>query len=327
MNRFSTGTSNHPAVTIEEITDPTTAGARIELLKQDAVQLQSLPLRVRRVTVRLGAAAVVYQSSNLRVRAHTSLSEGLLAYVTFGPQTRGTVNGLPIRPGLMLGGEPPTEARFVTSADWESVTFLIPPQNIRSHLEDRQREAEFRSPQGVEVLQVDPESGRMLHNWGKRLTLAAAQQPERFNDRKKELGAARVELVEMLLATISGTYDIKASRKDRTRQAKSHIVRVVEEYALSHIDDHVYVSDLCRAAAVSERTLELAFKEVMGLSPVSYLIRLRLHRARAALLAGAPGSTTVSSTALDWGFCHFGDFSHAYKNCFGELPSHTLRHQ
>ncbi len=63
----------------------------------------------------------------------------------------------------------------------------------------------------------------------------------------------------------------------------------------------------------------------MGLGPVAYLIRLRLHRVRQALLGATPGSTTVSATALDWGFWHFGEFSSAYKDCFGELPSDTLR--
>jgi hypothetical protein len=29
--------------------------------------------------------------------------------------------------------------------------------------------------------------------------------------------------------------------------------------------------------------------------------------------------------ALDWGSWHFGDFSRAYEECFGELPSDTLR--
>jgi AraC-like DNA-binding protein len=29
--------------------------------------------------------------------------------------------------------------------------------------------------------------------------------------------------------------------------------------------------------------------------------------------------------ALNWGFWHFGEFSRAYKDCFGELPSVTLR--
>jgi transcriptional regulator GlxA family with amidase domain len=78
-------------------------------------------------------------------------------------------------------------------------------------------------------------------------------------------------------------------------------------------------------AAVSERTLEYAFKEIMGLTPVTYLTRLRLHRVRQALLAATQGSTTVTTEALNWGFWHFGEFSRAYKECFGELPSETLR--
>jgi AraC family ethanolamine operon transcriptional activator len=78
-------------------------------------------------------------------------------------------------------------------------------------------------------------------------------------------------------------------------------------------------------AAVSERTLEYAFKEIAGLTPMNYLVRLRLHRVRQALLAAKPESTTVSIQALNWGFWHFGEFSRAYKECFGELPSDTLR--
>jgi transcriptional regulator GlxA family with amidase domain len=58
---------------------------------------------------------------------------------------------------------------------------------------------------------------------------------------------------------------------------------------------------------------------------MTYLIRLRLHRVRQALLAGTQGSTTVSAEALNWGFWHFGEFSRAYRECFGELPSDTLR--
>ena len=87
------------------------------------------------------------------------------------------------------------------------------------------------------------------------------------------------------------------------------------------------MSDLCRATRVSERALEYAFKEVMGLTPVHYLMRLRLHRVRQALLAATVGSTTVSVEALNGGFWHFGDFSRAYRDCFGEQPSETLRRE
>jgi transcriptional regulator GlxA family with amidase domain len=63
----------------------------------------------------------------------------------------------------------------------------------------------------------------------------------------------------------------------------------------------------------------------MGIAPMAYLARLRLHRVRQALLTATNRPTTVSAAALDWGFWHFGEFSRAYKECFGELPSETLR--
>ena len=45
-----------------------------------------------------------------------------------------------------------------------------------------------------------------------------------------------------------------------------------EDYVLSHTVERLYVTDLCEAAGVSERTLQYAFKEVMGMTPVAYLI-------------------------------------------------------
>lgn len=314
-----------PAVTVEEFSDPTAAGAGVELLDQDAVQLQSKALRVRRVTVRLEAATVMFHSVNLRVRSHTRVHEGQLAYVAFGPRARGTVNGVPICPGTLLAAEANVEARFVVDAGWESMTFLLPPQDIRAHLDARQRGSEFRQPHGVEALHMNPERALALFDWGKRLVDAAAREPALFNDRERERAAAQVELIEALLATLGGAGDVQSTRSDRTRKARSLLVKNAEDYALSHAGEPLYVTDLCRAAAVSERTLEYAFKEVLALTPVAYLLRLRLHRVRQALLAATPGSTTVSAEALDWGFWHFGEFSRAYKECFGELPSESLR--
>jgi AraC family ethanolamine operon transcriptional activator len=54
-------------------------------------------------------------------------------------------------------------------------------------------------------------------------------------------------------------------------------VQVAEDYALSHTAERLYVTDLCEAAGVSERTLQGAFKAVMGMTPVAYLTRLGLH--------------------------------------------------
>ena len=136
---------------------------------------------------------------------------------------------------------------------------------------------------------------------------------------------AQNELLETLLATLRVADGFESTRNDRTRQAQSVIVKTAEDYAMAQPGDRLYVTDLCKVARVSERTLEYAFKEIMGLSPVTYLSRLRLHHVRPALLAATHGSTTVTTEALNWGFWHFGEFSRAYKECFGELASEPLR--
>jgi AraC-like DNA-binding protein len=318
------GAIDQPAVTVVEITDPTDANAGIELLDIDAVQLQSTRFLARRVTIRLETSAVVYHSTSLRLRTRTRIRNGLLAYATFGANARGSVNGLPVRPGLLLAVGPDTEAAFVTDTSWESVTFLLAPAQLSAHLAARRREREFHLPSGVEALQMDPAQVRRLFDWGKRLAQSGARTPALF-EMKEERLAAEADLLETLLLALRGASDLAPTRSDLTRQAQSRIVKAAEAYALANAESRLYVTDLCRAAAVSERTLEYAFKQVLGLSPMAYLTRLRLHRARNALLAATPRSTTIAAVALRWGFWHFGEFARAYKACFGEAPSETLR--
>jgi AraC-like DNA-binding protein len=321
------GPSNdQPSVTVADITDPAIAGEGLEIVDLDALQLTSVPFRARRVVVRLEGGAVVYHSTNHRIRTRTRVQGGRLAYAAFDAHARGTVNGMSIHPELLVAIAPETEVVVVTDTDYESITLLLPEADVRAHLRDRRREGELRFPKGAEMLQADAAVVRRLFDWGKRLVDAAARQPELFDERKDQRLAAQVEMVETLLATLGATRGVEPTGSDHA-QSRTLVVKAAEDYALAHADERIYVTDLCRAAAVSERALEYAFKEVMGLTPTAYLIRLRLHRARQALLAGTHGSTTVSAVALDWGFWHFGDFSRAYKECFGELPSDTLRRQ
>lgn len=248
-----------------------------------------------------------------------------MAFVTFGPRTKGTVNGLPIRADLTLAVEAGTEVVFVPESGYESIALLLPPKDIREHLRARQREGELRLPRGVEFLQTNAAMAGRLFDRGKRLVEAAARRPASFDDRKETRVAAQVEMVETLLSTLGSASASPIGHATRGLRSQALVVKRAEDYALSHTHAHVHVGDLCRAASVSERALQYAFKQIIGVTPVAYLIRLRLHRVRQALLAAGRGSTTVSAVALDWGFWHLGEFSRAYKECFGELPSDTLR--
>jgi hypothetical protein len=103
----------------------------------------------------------------------------------------------------------------------QSITFLLPPEDIRAHLTARQRESGFHLPGGVEPLQVDAESVRGLFEWGMRLVDSALQQPALFDQQTKERLAAQNELLETLLATLRVAGEFESTRSDRTRQAQS----------------------------------------------------------------------------------------------------------
>jgi AraC family ethanolamine operon transcriptional activator len=317
--------ASSPAVTVVEISDPTAGEEGLEVLSQDLLQLEKRPLRARRLIVRLEGSLVLFHSTNLRVRTRTTVHNQLLAYVVIGPEARGTVNGLPLRSDLMLAVEPGTQVEFVVEAGYKSVTVLVRPAVLESHWIGRKREGHSRVPRGMEALDVDAVHASGLFDWGERLANTAARQPTLFNGQEETLAAAQIELLEMLLAALDTTTVPQHTRSDQTRQAHSRVVRLAEDYALAHASDRLYVTDLCVATGLSERTLQYAFQEVMGMSPLAFLTRLRLHRVRQALRMATQGSTTVSAEALNWGFWHFGDFSRAYRDLFGELPSETLR--
>ncbi|WIX83200.1 AraC family transcriptional regulator [Amycolatopsis carbonis] len=82
------------------------------------------------------------------------------------------------------------------------------------------------------------------------------------------------------------------------------------------------LADLARHAGVSGRRVQQGFQEHLGMTPMTYLRRVRLERARQDLRAS---SGSVSDIANRWGFSNLGRFSRAYREQFGETPSATLR--
>ena len=117
------------AVTVSQINDPTAIGQTIQVIEQDAVQLESRPLRVRRIVVRLGTSVLMLQSTNLSIRTRTRLQDGFVAFVAFGPRAAGTLNGLPVGPDRVLASMSGVEVEFVVAGGYESVSFLLPPDD------------------------------------------------------------------------------------------------------------------------------------------------------------------------------------------------------
>jgi transcriptional regulator GlxA family with amidase domain len=87
----------------------------------------------------------------------------------------------------------------------------------------------------------------------------------------------------------------------------------------------ITVHDLARTAGVSVRSLQEGFHQHTGMSPMTYLRRLRLARVHDDLRRLDGNVWTVTEIAHRWGFVHRGRFADAYRAQYGQSPSHTLR--
>jgi AraC-like DNA-binding protein len=136
--------------------------------------------------------------------------------------------------------------------------------------------------------------------------------------------AALVDLVTtMLLETFPNTALVAEDRRD-TGGVRSAAVR----RALAHIDDHLdaalTIVDIARAARLTPRGLQAAFRRELGITPMAYAREGRLAAARTELRQESPVTTTVAAVAVRWGFPDPAYFARLYRRTYGETPRRTL---
>jgi AraC-like DNA-binding protein len=102
-----------------------------------------------------------------------------------------------------------------------------------------------------------------------------------------------------------------------------HVRRAIE-FMHANLLRPLRLEDIAMASQTSARSLQMAFRQFRGTTPMDYLRRLRLDGARNELIRCPPG-TSVGDVAYRWGFAHHGMFASRYAKLFGESPSTTLR--
>lgn len=312
------------SVSVVYLTDPTAVGDSVEVLNQDVVNLDKVGFAVKRVSVPFVDCCLLFHSVDSRLRTRTRVHEDFDNYTVLGPKAHGRVDGTELHPFSILTASRGELGEIIVEREYESVGLLVPPKVLEKHLLARGRITDFALPKGADVRQPDIECARKHFELGAEIAIAAENAPEVFDNSHWARYGAQVEFVDSLLATIESCNDDENVDTDKKGKSYSKIVKTCEDFTLGLDGRRPYLSELCSAANVSERTLQYAFRDTMGMSPLTYLIRLRLHQARGELRKASSNSTTVTDVALNWGFWHFSEFSRAYKNCFGEVPSQTL---
>lgn len=129
-------------------------------------------------------------------------------------------------------------------------------------------------------------------------------------------------LMTALVESTPNTYSSLVGRGS-LQPADGH-VRAAETYMEAHLLEPLSTGDLARAAGVSARALQDAFRRRRDSTPLRVLRVLRLNWARRALEHPFP-DTSVARVAAQCGYSNLGRLTRDYQQQHRERPTDTLR--
>jgi len=104
------------------------------------------------------------------------------------------------------------------------------------------------------------------------------------------------------------------------RPLEPYFLKRVDRFIRAHVSEPFAVAQMAKHCGVSSRTLQKAFAEYRGLTPVAHARNQRLDHAHRALEAG---EASVAEIATRYGFGSSTTFAIEYRKRFGMAPSRT----
>ena len=308
----------HRTVTSIADWDSSTFGSAIEL-----VQLSPGKFHCEQEIVNLGDVLLLRLTINHAVSARGTGQTSRCVAVFFDQDQEGHFAGAPIRQNELILLPPFLEFdACAKSGTFGCTVIFADPNCVQEYLRALTGSELPTRPAHSNGVSSNGEIAGRLSLWSQRI-FEAAKSDDRTLQQLEMRETMQDEALTMMVQALdssTSTNLLPQSRFDKARK----LVHRCEDFVIRSPDFRVRLIDLCRETEVSERTLQYAFQEILGVSPIHYLNQIRLHQVRRALSEASPQATTVSTEACRWGFWHFGEFTKAYKSLFDELPSETL---
>lgn len=101
------------------------------------------------------------------------------------------------------------------------------------------------------------------------------------------------------------------------------LVFEIRDYLVDNLEKKELIKEMASHFGISERTLQIKFKKIFGLTPKKFIKLLKLNLAHEEMLL-SKDQKKVSEIAMELGFENFGRFSKEYKKLYGKLPSEII---
>ena len=106
------------------------------------------------------------------------------------------------------------------------------------------------------------------------------------------------------------------------RDRRHYAVAAARRYMEDHVMESLSIDDIARHCETSVSTMAHTFKELTGVSPLQYHLKLKFELAKILL---RDGNNTTTSVAEKLNFADTAHFSRTFKKMSGSSPSHFAR--
>jgi AraC family transcriptional regulator, ethanolamine operon transcriptional activator len=316
-----------PLTRTETYTDPAEWDGSLFGVQLELVQLAGPGICCRQTVAELRDGVKLLQLSvNQPITVRSRPLSKRYAVTSFDRLHEGHFAGVPIKDNQLLIFPPDFDFdASIKDSGFRCSTIFAPPEPLQRYYKTLvgKEVEEFHS-----MLIANPplESIEWLAKWPDLVSdeITGSLDSQQRVDLKESL---RDEALTLLVNALQEAAKTKVPEETLRLSKARQLIRIAEDYANSNPELGLRMVDLCNATDVSERTLQYAFQTCLGISPINYIKKIRLHRARRQLKIADPKQTTVSAIACQMGFWHFGEFAKEYKAQFGESPSRTLKGQ
>lgn len=118
------------------------------------------------------------------------------------------------------------------------------------------------------------------------------------------------------LQTLTKTLPLQPDMGRAIKQEHINTVKHMIDYIQNHYTDKIGVDDIAGAGAVCRSTCNNLFREILGQTPIEYLMCFRVEKGSEMLARGA----TVTESAMACGFNSVSYFSEVFKRIRGITP-------
>jgi len=279
--------------------------------RAESIPLSAKDFRVLRAVLSMPSSTLSLVRTFPRIINGYDFSEQLLIVIPMDGNSSTRLNGESVRQSLILiKGK-------ANCTVVEPESRLVALLSIRPQMLDR---GWLKLTNGHLLLQLPRARLLDLQTLIRGMLEFAALEPDAMSVRGVLDGMQETLLAVLDEALCSGTFH-GCGKPTSLSAYKTIVDRVDDLLGLNPLD--AANERLADEIGISVRTLQTASQSICGLPVHRYSRLKRLWSVRRQLRSGAPG-LTVKSSALAHGFWHLSQFTFAYCQAFGELPSSTL---